>query len=281
MSLPMVALAGCAMLPSSQEEPELLVPEQCRNIHVDRLDIDWLAVRGNTADPKVRLRVEKSGDGYRAWYIDGSFVRRELEGVKRDKDVRFTEVPDDAKRARVESGQEELVRMYIEPVLTACALKAYVGRVDKSGAEKIPPTGTELVPFPKQQGVNFSFAVADEPLFLAEAASNLKVRDKQLGEGGPKVDVEMGTVAVGTWSKVEEDGDPSCAYDMDLYFDDQLDVELSPRAAAEPVDGVRHWFVDWDAPFSGNHHFEMFRYRTCGDGKRELIAVAGVDAILM
>ncbi len=265
-----------------KEEPEPDVPEQCRNIHVDRLAIDWVAVRGKAADPKMRMRVEKEGDGYAAWYIDGSFARRRMQGVKRDDDVQFTEVPDDRKRARVDAGEETLVRMYVEPVLKACALKVYVGSLDKGGTEKIPPTGTEFVPFPVQQGVTFSYAAADEPLFLGDAAKDPGVRDAQLQElGAPKPDVEMGTVPVGTWSKVEDDGDPACTYDMDLYFDDQLVSELSPKPAAEPVDGVRHWFHQWEAPFSGNHHFEIFRYRTCADGKRERIAIAAVDAILM
>ena len=67
---------------------------------------------------------------------------------------------------------------------------------------------------------------------------------------------------------------------MDLYFDDLFVDELSPMPAGEVVDGQRQWFHTWEAPYTGNHHFEMYRYRTCAGGARELIAVAGLDAIL-
>lgn len=273
-------LTACADLVGSAptEAPEADVPAQCRAVHLDRLDTDWVAVRGKAADPKVRLRIAKAGDGYEATWIDGSFTRRAMVGEKREKDVRLTEQLTEAQRA---AGEKVRARLYIQPSIADCALKVFVGRVEGE-VESIPPTATEFVPMPSQEGVVFSYRAADEPLFLGPAARDRAARDKQLAEaGGPKPDHELGAVPVGTWSKVEDDGDPACTYDMDLYFDDLRVAELSPRPAAAPVDGFRHWFHEWDAPFSGNHHFEIYRYRTCADGKRELISVAGIDAVLM
>ncbi|MBT3221573.1 MAG: hypothetical protein HN348_21030, partial [Proteobacteria bacterium] len=50
--------------------------------------------------------------------------------------------------------------------------------------------------------------------------------------------------------------------------------------AKEVKDGFRHWCFDFHAPYADNHHFQFFRYRTCGGGERELIGVAGIEAIL-
>lgn len=264
------------------EAPEPEVPEQCRNVHVDKLAIDWLAVRGKAADPKTRFRIEESAGGYDGVYIGGFFTKYAMKGEKRDKDVKFTEVPVGKRKEDYEAGTGSIVVAYLKPSLKDCAVQAFIGTVDKKGKEEVPPRGIELVPFPKQDGVEFTYAVADEPLFLGDAAKDAGVRDKQVEElGGPQPDHEMGTVPVGTFTSVEDDGDPACTYDMDLYFDHQKVTELSPKAAAEPVDGQRHWFHEWEAPFSGNHHFEIHRYRTCGDGNRERIGVAAVEAVLM
>jgi hypothetical protein len=37
---------------------------------------------------------------------------------------------------------------------------------------------------------------------------------------------------------------------------------------------------DWYAPYSGNHHFELYRHRSCGGGPRELIDVRCIEAVL-
>jgi len=86
-------------------------------------------------------------------------------------------------------------------------------------------------------------------------------------------------VPVGMWSKAAEDGPESCSYDMDLYFDDQLVEERRRVPAGDVRNGFRHWYVDWDANWSFNHTFEIHRFRSCG-GTRELIAVAGIEAVL-
>jgi hypothetical protein len=252
------------------------VPVQCKNVHLDHLDTDWTSVNGTTANPKIRLRVMKTDAGYEALFVDGSFTRRELAGKKRERDVKLVEVPSAAK---VASGDTSLVTISLRPRPQSCSVRGNIGRED-NGVDVVSSVATDFVPFPQVDGVVFSYDPEDEPLFLGEAAKSRKARDKQVAAGGPRNDTEMGTVPVGTWSSVEADGDPSCTYDMDLYFDDLLVDELSPMPAGEVADGHRHWFHAWEAPYTGNHHFEMFRFRTCAGGSRELIAVAGLDAIL-
>jgi len=283
MSLALMWLAACTRQTEAdaelddEEVPEGDVPVACKNVHLDHLDTDWVSVQGTNANPKVRLRVMKVGDAYEAYWIDGSFTRRHLAGKRRERDVKLVELPTPEKAA---SGDVSLVSVSLRPRPQSCSVRATIGRTEE-GVDVMMPTAVELVPFPQVEGVTFSYAPADEPLFLGEAATSRAARDKQLASGGPRSDIALGTIPVGTWSSVEKDGDPSCTYDMDLYFDDQLVTDLSPVAAGEVADGNRHWFHMWKAPFSGNHHFEMFRHRTCADGKRELIAIAGIDAILM
>lgn len=275
--------AGCggAAEPDQAAAPD--VPEKCRNVHVDRLAGDWIAVRGSAADPKTRVRIAPGTDGadYEAWFIGGFFQRKRLAGVKRDKDVQFTEIPDDRKKAAVEAGDETLVRVYLQPSLKDCAVKSFVGTVDKAGKEQVPPNGVEFVGFPSQEGVTFAFQPPVERVFLGAAAKDRAVADKQVAElGGPDPAHEMGAVPVGLFTSVESDGDPSCTYDMDVYFDDQRIEELVKTPAGEAKDGWRHWYHEYDAPYSGNHHFELHRFRTCDGGERELIEVAAIEGIL-
>lgn len=284
MSVPVLVLAACSTptapdAPLDEEEaaPEGEVPVACRNVHLDHLDTDWVSVQGDVANPKIRLRVTKTADGYEGFWVDGSFTRRRLAGKKRERDVKLVEVATPEKQA---SGDTSLVSVSLKPRPQSCSLRATIGRTDE-GVDVMTPSAIELVPFPEVEGVTFSYAPADEPLFLGEAAQSRAARDREMAAGGAKSDAALGTIPVGTWSAAAEDGDPSCTYDMDLYFDDQLAAELSPLAAGPVAGGHRHWFHAWEAPYSGNHHFEMFRYRTCAGGARELIAIAGIDAILM
>lgn len=272
---------GGASQPESAQAPD--VPEQCRNVHVDRLEGDWIAVKGQQADPKTRVRIRKGSDGdYEAWFVGGFFQRRTLVGVKRGEDVQFTEVPDARKKRAVEAGEETLVRMYLKPELKACAVKAFVGTLDSKGREQIPPTGFEFVTFPRQEGVTFAFQPPTAQLFLGEAAVDRKKAEAQLAElGGPEVSHEMGQVPVGMWSSVEADGHPDCVYDMDLYFDDQRLEDQVRLPAGEVKDGMRHWFHTFEAPYSGNHHFELHRFRTCPGAERQLVEVASIEAVLM
>jgi len=262
-----------------QAEPD--VPERCKKIHVDRLAGDWVAVRGNAADPKTRMRVMEKDGGYEAWFIGGVFARTTMKGDKRDKDIQFTEIPNARRKKFIDAGEADRARVYVEPSLGDCALKVFIGSVDLKDKEKIPPTAVEFMPFPEQEGVTFSFRPADGPAFLGKAASDGKTAKAQLDEtGGGDPVHEMGTVPVGTFSDAAADGDEGCTYDMDLYFDDLKVNEHSPKAAGAVENGRRHWYHEWEAPFSGNHHFELYRYRTCDGGERSLIGVSAIEAVL-
>ena len=257
---------GCATEPPPVE-PE--VPEQCKKIHIDRLAGDWVLVKGKRADPKTRLRLESDGDGYRAYYVGGFFDHRAMKVDKRGKDLKLTEI----------ASGEKKVRLYVQPSLKTCSLQVNNGFVigDK---EQVEPRTVEFLEMP-DQGVTFSYLPPTETLFLGKAAKNKAAADREVAsEAGPKVDHPRGAVVMGAWSDAKADGDPGCTYDMDLYFDDQLDAELSPMPAGPAKDGVRPWTYTWDLPYTGNHNLELYRYRTCGDGKRERIGVAGVSAIL-
>lgn len=266
------AIAACGPAePEKPAEPE--VPEKCKSVHVDKLaSHDWIGVRGKSgADPKIRMRLTEKGGDYEAVYIsDVSFKKTVLKGEKREKDVQLTEVGDKDVRARI----------YVVPKIEKCALEVLVGTVEKKDKEKIPPKGIEMVAFPEQPGVEFTYRPADRDLFLGKAAKNRAIAEKQVKEmGGADPAHEYGDIPVGLFSKADEDGPADCTYDMDLYFDDRNVPDLAKLPAGEVQGEWRHWFHLWKAPYSGNHHFEMYRYRTC-DGKRELIDVAAIEAVL-
>ncbi|TNE92559.1 MAG: hypothetical protein EP330_01040 [Deltaproteobacteria bacterium] len=272
-------LAGCggSEAPSGPSTMEEAAAAKCPAVHLDRMNVDWILATG---DPKTRLRIEKEGDAYTAYWVGGYFHHMALKGERREKDVRFEEIPSGNRKKGVEAGTTPKTVLYVEPSFKDCALQVYKAQI-AGGKENAEPRPTEYLPFP-DQGVTFSYYPATDVLFAGEAAKSKKAADKELEElGMAKADVPSGKVPVAVWSDATADGDPSCTYDMDLYFDDQLVPELSKLPAGEAKDGVRHWFHEWEAPFGGNHHFQMYRYRTCGDGARERIGIGALEAILM
>jgi hypothetical protein len=113
--LTLVACSGGTNNPKeSAAEP---VNAKCPNVHIDRLATDWII---STGDPKNRMRILETGSGYTAWLTDGFFVKREFAGVKRDGDVRFTELPSGNRKTRIENDEETLVRFYAKPTLSKC-----------------------------------------------------------------------------------------------------------------------------------------------------------------
>ncbi|MFT4622025.1 MAG: hypothetical protein ACI8PZ_000677 [Myxococcota bacterium] len=278
-------LVGCSGgLPGSAPEPEPDIPEKCRNIHVDRLAGSWISLAGNRPDHKTRMRVLDTstvGGDYEAWYVGGFWSKIRMKGEKREADVKFTEVPTPDRAARVAKGEAELVRLYVKPRLAKCALEVFIGKVDGADKETIPPRGTEFLTFPPTPGVEFSYRPPDRELFLGDAAKDRAVATAQVEEiGHAKPDHEMGTVPVGLWATAEADGPADCTYTMDLFFDHQRVDGGTALAAGDVIDGYRPWLHEWEAPYSGNHQFEMHRYRQCGGGERELIDVAAIEAVL-
>ena len=274
-----IALAACgsAEAPSGPATMEEAAAAKCPAVHLDRMNVDWLVATG---DPKTRLRIEKRGEDYTAFYVGGYFHHMRLDGTRREKDVRFVEQPSGSRKQPVESGQTPRQILYVEPSYKKCALLVYNAK-EANGKEVADPKPIEFLPFP-DQGVEFSYEPATDSLFLGDAASKWSAAQKQIEElGQPKADVVSGTVPVGIWSDAQADGEESCTYDMDLYFDDQKVTEVEPVPAGAVEEGRRHWFYEWNAPYAGNHHFQVYRYRTCGDGPRERIGIAAIEAILM
>jgi hypothetical protein len=271
--LPLFA-AACSSEPAAPAAAP--VNEKCPNVHIDKMATDWIVATG---DPKNRLRITETEQGYTAWLTDGFFVKREYNGIKREKDVKFTEVPVGKRKARIDRQEENLIRFYAKPTLSKCALQTYFGVVDASGTEQVSPVAKEYLAFPKTNET-FSFQPPNEPLFLGKAATDKATADAELEAQGEANGLhQLGTIPVGVWSKAAEDGDASCSYEMDLYFDGML-IEGGKGLAAGPVNGeFRHWTYTWDAPYSGNHNFELYRYRKCGE-ERDLLGIAGTLASL-
>lgn len=277
---------GCGDTDEAPAPPP--VEDKCPKIDMDRLAGQWIKVKGKAADKNFRFEFVEKGDGAELWYTGGGFRKRRLAGERRESDWRFTEVLEGEALARHEQGDLGRVRLFVAPSKKTCSLRVTeVELVKEGGAEKEKPKGTfvEYLEFP--QGKVLTFRACDGPLFLGDAAKDPAVAARQLAESGaPEPGHSLGeAVPVGVWTDAAADGDAACTYDMDLYFDDQ-EARLAdkstrpPVAAGAPVDGKRPWLVpDWYAPYSGNHHFQIYRHRTCG-GKRELIDVRCLEAVL-
>jgi hypothetical protein len=277
-------LALAFLLGCSDEEPPATpaAEDKCPNVSMDGLFGQWIMVDGDRGDHTHRFEVNQ--DGPALWLIDGGFTRRTLIGKKRQKDYVFTEVPEGRRKAAVEAGDEGLVRLYVEPWKQKCSLRVTTVEVrNKEGkeSEKPAPGFKEYLPFP--DNVAFNFRPCDGPLFLGKAAQDRATADKQLAtNGGPDPAHALGeSIPVGAWSVAAQDGDAACTYDMDLFFDDRpvKDKQAVPAGAVEGEH--RPWRVDaWSAPYSGNHHFEVWRYKTCAGGERTLIDSRCLEAVL-
>ncbi|MDP6932892.1 MAG: hypothetical protein QGG40_08235, partial [Myxococcota bacterium] len=283
----------------SETQDEVPVDDPCPAVDLARLGGDWIRVQGGSrADPKYRFRVLAQGSeaepSYEAWYVGGYFGKLRMRGRTRDRDVVFDEVPTSDRQAAFDAGEASLTRLYVEPRKEKCSLRVNAMRIErKDGKERETPVETtpaEYLPFP--EGQPFTFRPCDEPVFLGEAARKRATAMSQLeAAGGPDPVHTLGeAIPVGAWSDVAADGDPACSYDMDLFFDDRpvQDGQARPASvirletSAGPVlEGSRSWFVEaWSAPYSGNHHFEIYRYRTCSGAERELLGVACLEAVL-
>jgi hypothetical protein len=280
--LPLLLLTACAE-PAPEALPAPTAEDKCPNVDMDKLATDWIHVQGSKGDHKVRFRIVESGGGLEMWYTGGYFTKLRMQGERRASDWMFTEVPTGNKKARYEAGEVELTRLYVEPQKAKCALRASEMKLKlKDGKQvELPKPGfQEFLKFP--EGNEFTFQPCDGDLFLGDAAKKYKVAQDQLSKiGTPDPGHGLGEkIPVGAWSDPAQDGDASCTYTMDLYFDDRPVEGKKEQPAGEVVDGQRQWLVpEWYAPYSGNHHFEMYRYKACG-GARELIAVNCLEAVL-
>lgn len=267
--------------PAEEAKPEKPIPEACKAVSLEHMAGDWLLARGTTADPATRLRVMgDAATGYTAWYTGGAFTKVSMTGTVKADDgkVVFVEEPTPEKARRVAADAGSLAVLHVTPDVPHCVLQVQIRSKNGAGKEEIVEK-TEFGAFPKASGITLAWQPATEPAFLGESAKDKKKADAELAElGEPRPDAPFGKVPVGAFSKAEADGDPSCTFDMDLWFDDQPAQQKVP--AGEVKDGFRSWFHEWDAPYSGNHFFEIHRYATCGGGERKLLGIAAVSAVL-
>ncbi|MBN2798691.1 MAG: hypothetical protein JXX28_06030 [Deltaproteobacteria bacterium] len=278
LSFPLL-LAAC----KGEEAPpvktlEELAAEKCPKVHMDRMEGGWVLVTGNT---KNRMEIVPKGASYMVYYSNEN-GHYELTAQRREKDLQLTEVPRLMRKELIAKGEAEAMRMYLRPYMESCSIKVQEGTVSATGRETIaPPSDTkEFLAMPAGAGV-FSYRPADDWLFLGPAAKSRATAKAQLAKDGfPKPEVPGShAIPVAAWSDAQADGPASCSYDADLFFDGKRVQEKVPAKGV--TGGERYWYVDWDANWSFNHTFEMYRYRTCGGSERELIGVAGIDALLV
>ncbi len=279
MLLALAAFLACdtgSSDPAATEDP-------CPEISLEQLPGDYLKWAGGAADHTRRIRIFREGEGWKAWFVGGGFTKVTLGGVERPDDVRFTEALAPSQQALFDKGDTSKVRLYFQPHKKTCSLRVIEAKVKlMEGKEKEFQQGAgyqTYVPLPDQYV--FTFQPAGEPLFLGKAAKDARAAAAQLSRYGvPDPGHPLGeAIPVGLWTDVAADGPADCKYIMDLSFDDRP-VEGKQGIVVDEVEGdQRHWYAEWYAPYSGNHMFEMYRYRSCG-AERELIAVAGIEAIL-
>ena len=273
-----VACSGADVAP--KVDPwEAAAAEKCPLVHLDRMDTEWLHAAGG--DGSRRFRVTKAGEGYTLdWTQDGASHTR-LKCERRDIDARCVEVGTPAKQKAVKAGEDNFRLIFLQPSYKQCSMQVFSGLLGQAGKEDIPPTPDEYLPFPAAQSKSFAFGPATGTLFVADAAKDAKKAQAELDDAGANEQVSFGhAIPVAAWTDAAKDGDASCTYDMDLFLDGK-GGERTAVPAGEVTDGKRHWYVEWDASFSGNHQFRIERFRTCAGGARELIGVNAIDAILM
>jgi len=265
-------------------------PAQCPTVSLDDMTGEWIKYDRNQVIKDYRFQILRSDAGITMHYVGGGFTKRVFDGIQRGNDIQFTERLNPDQQTRFSAGESTRRRLYTEPHPADCSLRVNEVTVTiTDGAEKERTEGgfATYVEFPSS-GPQLTFDPCTDPLFLGDAAKNHDVAQAQIQRNGqPDAFHQLGPqISVAMWTDTQNDGDLSCTYDMDLFFDDAhaKDKDGNNRLGLPATtldDGQRHWLIsDWYAPYSGNHNFEVYRYRTCDDGIRTLLGVACLEAIL-
>jgi len=256
---------------------------KCPRIGMDTLEGRWVRVAGSAGDTTSRFEIHRDDQGYTGWFILGNFERIATRGVARTSDVAFTQVLNASEEKLYTAGKLQKRRIYVMPRQKSCSLKVTQVKVGMSvGAEQEMSMRSreEYLPFP--EGQPFAFRPCDEHLYIGKAALKRSIANWQKGtHNAPERSHKLGKkIPLAAWTDAASDGDASCTFDMDLWFDDRPMKDHQAVPAGKVKKGTRHWLIqEWYAPYSGNHHFQAYRYKTC-NGKRELIAVNCLDAML-
>lgn len=282
LSLAVSVLIACDGGDASQEPAAETPSAKCPNVGMDTLDGKWIKYEGS-AIKEYRFAVDSTGDVRELWYTAGSFMKRRLRGERRTSDYVFTEVLTGDREQRYLAGALPAVRLYVEPRAADCSLRVSEMEVHwKENQEVERPKGSyaTYIEYPAE-GPDLPFRYCDHDLFISDAAKDRAVANAQVAESGAaEPGAALGeALALGAWSPAM--GEEGCAYEARLYFDDQPARDVA--GAFRPVVPMRgdHWLIeDWYAPYSGNHQFEVYQYKTCSGGSPELVGVACLEAVL-
>ena len=139
--LVLAALVGISCGNQEQSEPEAEpANEKCPKVSLDGLTGRWIRVDGNRGDHTTRFELVSGDGGMEMWFTGGFFTKKRLKGERRKKDYRFTEIPNEKKKAAYEGGSESLVRLYVEPRIETCSLRVSTMEVhNKDGKESERP----------------------------------------------------------------------------------------------------------------------------------------------
>lgn len=278
MTLLALALLACGTPESAPQTTADLAAEKCPRIGMDRLGGDYIVATGQ---PERRFRITSSGSDVLMWLTDPTVSnhRLELVGTMLERDWRFDERPRGARAKLVTDGGEQPKRVYVQPHPAQCSLGVTAGVVGADGKEAMPPKATEFLQFPDRDDVAFSFRPFDEPAVIGAAAKDPGTARAALADDPWTTPVaEMGDVTVAVFVDAATMAD-GCTFTFDAFFDGQRVAEAVPVPVPDPKGSTVRWSHTFAAPYSGNHRFEIKRFQTCS-GERELLAMAGVDAVL-
>src|SRR5690606_13888491 len=98
-------------------------------------------------------------------------------------------------------------------------------------------------------------------------------------QGAPTFAAKAEAVPIAAWTTAADDGEVTCTYTLEAFVDGRPygDGGVIP---AEVEGEHRRWALTVEGVGSGNHDLEVYRYRACDGGSRELLAVAGLGVVV-
>ncbi len=278
LTLTTLCLAGC-----KTEAPAAPVVDPCKDFFdIDNPTGDWMWARGTSSVPQpdvnYRVRFVKDGDTVEALYVH-DLDRWQMTGTRRETDWLFTSdvlLPADEAEA-FKTGNEDGEKRFSTHAYLSIDDQCHVDWTDGyttfvAGAESERTDGLGRKRLaPVSESTVFSYAPCTEKLLAAEANNSQRAAQTMIDEGVvPLLTGDSGTLVA--WTDAAADGDPSCTYTFDYYWDGQQ-KDLG-RTTAQIKGDHRRWTHRIDLTFIGSHPVTFERYRTCGEGDRELIGTA-------